>query len=122
MLRPRDAAVAKIDKVERNAHLVMVAGNRSLEQVPHSKVVTDRVKIALLTRQGTNECSDSDHFHSGKLCQITRYLILHSHREIGVLAIRTEIFEWQNRYRSFDLGRRLLALIQPGAQCDRTGD
>ena len=105
MFRSTDAAaVAKIDKVERNAHLIMVSRNSSLEQVPHAKIPTDCVKVALLTRRVRTRALIPDHFHSGKLCQITGDLILHSNREIGVLAIRTEIFEWQNRDRSFDLG------------------
>ena len=116
------AAVAKIDKVERNAHLIMVARNSSLEQVPHAKIPTDCVKVALLTRQVRTRALTPDHFHSSKLRQIAGDLVLHSHGEIGVFAIRTEIFEWQNRDRSFDLGGRLHVLIEPGSEYDCDGD
>src|SRR6266446_10723601 len=90
---PLNRAVAKIDQVERNAHLIMVARNSSLEQVPHAEIPTDCVKVALLSRRVRTGALTPDHFHSGKLCQIIRYLILHSHREIGVLAIRTKVFK-----------------------------
>src|SRR5713101_2524070 len=98
----------------------MVARNSSLEQVPHAEIPTDCVKVALLTRQVRTRALTPDHFHSGKLGQITRYLVLHSHGEIGVFASRTEIFEWQNRDRAFHRGRRLHAFIQPSSKCDCT--
>src|SRR5438477_10160518 len=98
---PLNRAVAKIDQVERNAHLLMVARNSSLEQVPHAEIPTDCVKIALLTRRVGTSALTPDHFHSGKLCQITRDLILHSHGKIGVFASRTKISERQNRDRAF---------------------
>src|SRR5438876_9232763 len=97
----------------------MVARNGSLEQVPHAEIPTDCVKVALLTRRVRTCALTPDHLHSGKLCQITLYLVLHSNGEIGVFASRTKIFEWQNRDRSFDRGGRLHALVQPSADCDR---
>src|SRR5436190_16609908 len=98
----------------------MVARNSSLEQVPHAKIPTDRVKVALLTRQVRTRALTSDHFHSGNLPQITCDLVLHSNGEIGVLDFGTKIFEGQNRDRAFDLGRRLHALMQLRSECDRT--
>src|SRR5439155_2994056 len=94
---PGMVGVVKVDQPKRNAHLVIGSLHITLEQVPHSKIATDCVKVALLTRRVRTGALIADHFHSGKLRQIARYLILHSHREIGVLAIRTEIFERQNR-------------------------
>src|SRR4029077_17819780 len=100
-------------------HLVMISGNRSLEQMPHSKIPTDCVKVALLTRQVRTSALSSDYLHSGQFRQITGDFILHADGEIRVFASRTKIFEWQNRDRSFDLGRRLPALIEPAAECER---
>src|SRR4029077_11220615 len=94
---PLNRTVAKIDQMERNAHFIMVVRNSSFEQVPHAKIPTDCVKVALLTRRVGTRALTPDYFHSGKLRQITDDLILHSNGEIGVLAIRAEIFEWQNR-------------------------
>src|ERR1700704_831562 len=110
MFRPRAAAVAKIDKLERNAHLIMVARNGSLEQVPHAEIVTDCVKVAFLTRRVRTGALVTDHFHSSKLRQITGDFVPHSHREIGVFASSTEIFEWQNRDRPVDLSGGFAAL------------
>src|SRR6266436_3795975 len=116
---PLNRAVAKIDKVERNAHLIMVAQNSSLEQVPHAKIPTDCVKVALLTRQVRTRALTPDHFHSSKLRQIAGDLVLHSNGEIGVFASRTKMFEWQNRDRSLQRRHRLCTLIHPGSRANR---
>ena len=104
------AVVAKIDKLETKRAFDHGRAKRSPEQVPHAKIPTDCVKVALLTRQIRTRALTPDHFHSSKLRQIVGDLVLHSHGEIGVFASRSEIFEWQNRDRSFELGGRFAAL------------
>src|SRR6476660_7863924 len=98
----------------------MISGNRSLEQMPHSKIPTDCMKVALLTRQVRTSALSSDYLHSGQFRQITGDFILHADGEIRVFAIRTQIFERQNRNRSFDLSGRLHSLMQPSPECERS--
>ena len=85
-------AVAKVDQPKGNTHLVTGSLEVALEQVSHSKIATDCSRIAFLTRHVRTRALRADYFHTGQARQIVRNLILHSYREIGVLAIRGRDF------------------------------
>ena len=80
-------AVAKVDQPKGNTHLAIGSLEVTLEQVSHAKIATDCSKIAFLTRHVRTRALRADYFQTGQARQIARNLILHSHREIGVLAI-----------------------------------
>src|SRR6266511_5477084 len=113
------SAVAKIDEMQGYAHLVMISRNSSFEQMPHTKVATDRAQIAFRARHVRTRALTPDYFHSGKLRQITSDLILHADGEIRVFAIWTKIFEGQYRDGAFYRGGVLHVSIQPSAESNR---
>src|SRR4029453_10592119 len=86
--------------------------------MPHPKLLANHEIIAILADAIGARALRSDYFHSGKLRQAGRYLVLHADREVSVLAIWTEIFKRQDRDRALHFGGGLGLAVQPrGDSC-----
>src|SRR5262245_18271614 len=90
-------AITAIKESEHNARNVVRPPDGAFQQMSYSELASDAKNIALLSRQIRTSTSPSDYSQVGKSSEAVSDLILHSHREIGVLAIWAEIFERQHR-------------------------
>ena len=118
---PGMVAVAKVDQLKGNTHLVLALRTFILEQVLHAKIATNCVKTALLTRHVRTRALRVDYFKTGQARQIACNLILHSYREIGVLAIPAVILKRQNHDRPLHRRRSLRAFLTK-LRCNRGDD
>ena len=95
-IRPDVRIRARIDQLDVDAHAISRAPHRAFQNVSHSEGQADLAQVARARFVLANR-SPADDFQVGDLGQVREDIILDAIREILILLIVAQIFEWQHR-------------------------
>src|SRR5215471_16249007 len=90
--------VARIDKLDVDANLVVRLLNAAFKDMSHPKLLRDLLDIAGSAFEPFGRAA-RDHFQLRNFCQASQNFVLHAFAEVGVLRIFAEILEWEHSHR-----------------------